>query len=61
MKLAIRAGVSLERSHLYTACKNGYVEVVKTLIEAGANVLVSGSTIFKCDKYNSIIRDLRSS
>ena len=33
----------------------------KKVIEAGANILVSGSTIFNCDQYNNIIRDLRNS
>jgi len=32
----------------------------KKAVEAGANILVSGSTIFKCKEYKNIIKDLRN-
>ncbi len=32
----------------------------KLAVEAGANILVSGSTIFKCKQYKQIINDLRN-
>ena len=35
-------------------------ENAKTLIDAGANILVSGSTIFKSNNYQKTISDLRN-
>ena len=36
------------------------LSTAKEAINAGANILVSGSTIFKCKNYNKIINDLRN-
>ena len=36
------------------------LNTAKSAIEAGANILVSGSTIFKCDSYKKIIEELRN-
>ncbi len=36
------------------------LNTAKSSIEAGANILVSGSTIFKCQSYKNIIKKLRN-
>ena len=36
------------------------IENSKTLIDAGANILVSGSTIFKSNNYQKTINELRN-
>ena len=35
------------------------IDTAKEVVKAGADILVSGSTIFKCNNYKQIIRDLR--
>ena len=36
------------------------LNTAKSTVEAGANILVSGSTIFKCKSYKNIIKELRN-
>ena len=46
IEIEVDGGINLENAH--------------DVKEAGANVLVSGSTIFNCTDYKSIINKLRS-
>ncbi len=36
------------------------LSTAKDVIEAGANILVAGSAVFKCSEYKNIIKDLRN-
>ena len=36
------------------------LSTAKEAVNAGANILVSGSTIFKSKNYNNVINDLRN-